>query len=247
MNRLGDELLKEEEQKEKDNIVFLDIETGRGNLNKLRPIVETKIRNKISNEKFVPRDNWKPETNKRKAEEFEENKEIKIASEVNKIIKGDAKSPFYNRIVLAAIGDINFNIEQIDELQATEEGMIRWISDKINKKKVVVFSSFDMKTIELKAIKYRTKLNHYGIVDLSKIATYWPMIGPKNVISQDVLAVLLDIRPNRFVNLIKPSEIGEAYELENMHLGDKDLIKMIKKYNEDDVRVLIELYKIIYR
>lgn len=258
--KLGEELLEESKEKEetllshqksRESYLFLDIETGKGHNEIVRSIRLDKIKKEIEKEQYQWRSDWKEDTNERKAEEFELSKPKKIINALESVDNDDPMSPFFNRIVIAGtegmLSDGRSKIVQQDETNTSEKEMINSISNGIKKFKsttFVTFSEFDIHTIRLKAIKYGIPFNP-KYIDIAKYASYWPMVGRKEVISQDMLAAILDVKPNKYDGQVYPEEIGELFDnIKSAGLTDewKEKLELYLKYNAEDVRVLKEIF-----
>lgn len=250
--KLGEELLEESKKKEKqllsraENYLFLDIETGCDYNDTVKEIRLNKIRKEIEKEQYQWRFDWKPETNETKKEEFELQKPDKIRRQLEALNNLDATSPFYNRIVIMGYESTNMSTQQLVETLYPEKDMILTLSKDIEMtgSTIVTFSQFDIHTIRLKAAKHGILFNP-RIIDISSFASYWPMTGRKELVSQDILAGILGVKPNKYALKVYPEEIGELFDnIKSVGLTEewKAKLDLYLKYNAEDVRVLREIF-----
>ena len=248
--KLGDKLLTEQNQKEQSNYIFLDIETGRGSNKVVKQLRLNRIEKEIEREKYQWRYDWKEETNQRKEEEFVLQRPERITTALQKVDEMDAVNPFFNRIVIMGY-QIGYETIQMDETEYTESNMINNFAKKIEEIRrpiIVAYSGFDISSIQLKAVRYKINLAPYNYIDVMKYTEYWPPFGRKEVLSQDILAAILDIKPNKHWKEIYPDEIGELFDnIKTMELTEEwaKQLYLYKQYNKEDIRVLKECFNVL--
>jgi len=235
-------ILKEEAKLNK--YVFVDIETGQCMENNILDFYRKRIVKEVNKQKYEYKDNWKPETNLKKKEEFELQKPEKIQRLFQKIVEKSALSPFLNRIIIIGY-ELNGKFKQFNELEEAEFVFLETFTKDIAGKVFVAYTDFDIRTIETKLIKYGLKKTWDYYVDVSKFATFWSAYG-KEFISQDEFAITLGIEPNKY-NDLDAETFGDVFEnYRNDFEQNKKLVQKILEYNKEDVRVLKEIFMKLY-
>lgn len=247
INSMLDEQKAKEDLKEfsMENLMFHDIETGRGDpAGKIIQVRAAKERKKIMAETYTYRPDWKEDTNERKAIEFEEGKEERIARAIFSMTERDALNPFYNRICVTCWEDEN-GVTQLDELTMTEEEMVGRFFEAATGKTVIGFNSdaFDLFTLKLKAAKYGIEVPRFFHVDVMNAVKKWGFNKELLIVPQDQLAVILGIEQNSQSD-VDPAEIGDLFQEARTGMTDqlKRLLQKVLVYNQEDVRQLKEIY-----
>jgi hypothetical protein len=241
-----DTLVEQEKKKEESNIIYLDIETGKGKNNNVINVRASKIRAETEKEKYSWKDGWKDETNIQKEAEFKADLPKRIQKKIKDLTKMDAVSPWFNRICLIGVMDKNGVYEYVTEIDNTEKEMVEWLSKKIENKIIVTYGDFDLKTIDMKAIANEMFISASHNIDIMRqLGMIWNIFNKKEVLSQDELAAVFNIEPNRYLEEVDPSTIGDTFENFKNDLSDvtmDDIIEIIN-YNQEDLRVLKDIHE----
>lgn len=227
-------------------ISFFDIETGSGTNEMVDKLRIKNIRSEIMSDEYKWRDDYKDSTNEKKRMEFEEKKAERIAREIQKMSKENSLNPYFNRVVIVSVikGKSEY---QFDELSLSEKQITEEFFKLIQGTTVIGYNStaFDMLTMKIKAAKYGIRTGFFHHIDVMEKLKAWPVYGKPIVVSQDILAAVLGIEPNRYGSDVDRSEIGNIFEQARLGVITQELsdkLETIKKYGMDDCRVLKEIY-----
>lgn len=253
-NELMDELLEEQEkyenslkEKMQDNLLFFDIETGGGlNNEDVNNVRRAKIRQKILDEVYTPRDDWGDSANEKHRNLFNERKEGRIAKEINDLYKMDALNPYYNRVVVLCY-KTEGKITQITELELNEKEMVEHFFNNIYGKTLVGFNSkaFDLKTLQVKAAKYGIpvpkNIKHIDVFDKLKV---WGIGKQPVIIGQKELGAVLGCLRGDDLSEVNPATIGDVFLAAKSGLPQelKEQIEKILLYNRQDVEQLEDIF-----
>ncbi len=242
MSNFANDLLRQQEKEEMDKFAFVDIETGFCVDHAVIDLQRKRIQKEIQKQKYEYRHDWKPETNKRKADEFELQKPEKIKRMVDKFLDESALNPFTNRICIIGVHH-GQNLYQFDELKMHEREMLEQFNRIVHGKTIVSYTQFDVATLRTKMVKYGIERRWNGEIDMAYIAQHWGVYG-KVVPSLDLLAVSVGVTQNNID--VDPADIGGIFEKLRMEF-DGNLYDKVMEYNAEDIRTLKEIFRMFWK
>lgn len=251
IDSLVDDLEKKEigrmKREAKSKTAIFDIETASGKNDAVDQIRIENIRKTIMAEEYRWRYDYKESTNLKKKAEFEEKRAERIAREIQRMNEDNSLNPYFNRVIIISLIKTDGANYQWTELEYSEKEMVQKFFDAVQGYTVVGYNSiaFDMMTLKIKAAKYGISTGFFNHIDvMDKLKVWSPFGGKPLVVSQDILAAVLGIKPNKYRTDVDPTDFGLIFD-QAKTMGDEEIAKKIDvicKYAMEDCRVLLEIY-----